>query len=338
METTTDQLTMKDVLDRLDKSYELIYVDYRESLDNNLDAVQNAIQNQEKYLIDEAVGLWEWYIDSSDASVDQIINNLKESLLSDFDEDEDGEIEAFIDEHIDEIREAIQDRDVSNPLEDLLRHTSDTPVFFDLGIDVEDTTFMDEVDFRDTMKTVKKALKIKLSDRTFDSSLTILLQQASYGGRLVVYFTGDVSELLDLNGANVVTFENPMIAVVDHWNGSGDSAELDGHKFSIPFDASNLFIDKTIKYNYSFAVCGMSSNWADCTRVSFSKKTRTSKPNRSTIHADLDRESALNATFKAGGCTLGDMDMKRHKRSNLYYDNNFPCGTHCRACGTFWID
>lgn len=337
METTTE-LTMKDVLDNLDKRYSLIYVDYQESLDNNLEAVQNAIQAQDKFLIEESIDLFEWYMESRDYAVDEAINELKDRLHSDFDEDEDGEIDAFVEDNIDAIREAIEERDDSYPLQDLIRNTSDTPVFFDLGIDVDGDCWADADSLKSNLKTVKRALKIKLSDRTFDSDLSMMLQQASYGGRLVVYFTGDISELLDLNGANVITFENPMIAVIDTYNGSGDSIDLDGHKFSAAFDPANLFIDKTIKYNYTFAVCGMSSNWADCTRVFFSKKTRKTKPNRSSLHAELDRESVLNATFKAGGCTPRDMDIKRHKDANLYYDNNFPCGTHCKACGTFWID
>lgn len=334
MNQPTD-LTLKDAIERLDKTYDLIYIDYRESLDDHLTAVQTAIQTQDKFSIDESLELWEWYIESRDDAVDYAVKELRESLESDFDFEED-ELDYFMEDNIDEIRMAIEDRDVSNPLDDLLRNTSESPIFFDLGVDVEDTTFMDDNDFRNLLKEVKKALKIKLSDRTFDSRLTMMLYQASYGGRLVVYFTESFENLMDLKGANRITFENPMVAVIDTFNGSGDNTDLDGHKFTVPFDPTNLFIDKTIKYNYSFAVCGMSSNWCDSTRVSFSKTNRTRKASPSSLHAELDREKQLNEVYKAGGCTFGDIDIRRHR--NTVYINDFPCGTRCRTCGTFWID
>lgn len=40
--------------------------------------------------------------------------------------------------------------------------------------------------------------------------------------------------------------------------------------------------------------------------------------------------------YKAGGCTLGDTDMRRHR--DVYYRNVFPCGSVCPHCGQFWGD
>jgi hypothetical protein len=36
-------------------------------------------------------------------------------------------------------------------------------------------------------------------------------------------------------------------------------------------------------------------------------------------------------------CTPGDMNYKRHT-GQQEYSNYYPCGTTCKACGTFWID
>ena len=50
----------------------------------------------------------------------------------------------------------------------------------------------------------------------------------------------------------------------------------------------------------------------------------------------MEYDAKCDAVFKTGGCTAGDMDMNRHR--NTYYLNEFPCGTHCPHCHTFWID
>lgn len=80
----------------------------------------------------------------------------------------------------------------------------------------------------------------------------------------------------------------------------------------------------------------MYSSFCDCTDVSFSKTSKKIKVKESSLHDELEKENQYNKTFKLGGCTPLDMDMQRHR--NTYYLNEFPCGTHCPHCNTFWID
>ena len=60
-------LTMEDVKNVMDKNYELCYVDYRDSFDDSLDVVQEAIQKQEWYPLDESID--DWFVDQEFNSV-----------------------------------------------------------------------------------------------------------------------------------------------------------------------------------------------------------------------------------------------------------------------------
>lgn len=40
--------------------------------------------------------------------------------------------------------------------------------------------------------------------------------------------------------------------------------------------------------------------------------------------------------FEQGKCSSGDMNINRHRA--VMYVNDFPCGSKCTDCGTFWID
>ena len=50
----------------------------------------------------------------------------------------------------------------------------------------------------------------------------------------------------------------------------------------------------------------------------------------------LKREAELDAKFKAGSCTAGDMKYTRHR--NTRYINEYTCRNQCLDCGTVWID
>ena len=50
----------------------------------------------------------------------------------------------------------------------------------------------------------------------------------------------------------------------------------------------------------------------------------------------MAREAKLDKTYRDGGCTAGDLKYERHR--NTTYINEYPCGTRCKSCGTFFID
>lgn len=330
MDATEKKLSYEQVKNLLDNRYELIYIDYRDNFDDDPEGIQKAIQAQDEFLLEE--NLYEnWLMDAQDESIDYIFKELKKTISNDF-ELEEEEAEDIIETYWEDLRQEIQERDISNPIHDLLRNTDDPVCFYDTGIELFEG--YDEADLKNAIRLVKKTLKIKT--KKYDTRISIMLQQASYGGLLVVYFRKDAEELMNIGEANTITFKNPMIAVIDMVNGSGDHTDLEGHQFSLPFTPKNIFVDKTFKYSYTFSVCGMYSNWCDCTDVSFSNTKSKREIETSALHAHQEREEELDRIFKSGKCTAGDMDMKRHRRT--IYINDFPCGTHCKDCGTFWID
>ena len=230
------------------------------------------------------------------------------------------------------IRELIEDRDTSDPVKDMLRHTREQVCFYDTGFEINEP--YDDEGYKEAYKIIKNALKIK--GNNYKREIDSLLVNASYGGRVVVYFLGDVESLSKTGDKNRIVFKNPAVAIIDTCNGSGSNEDFNGLTVSFPLDIENLFLDKTIKYNYTFEVCAMSSNWCNSTSVSFTKQGKTGKINKSTGNAEIEYEKKLNETFKNGSCTPCDMDMRRHR--DTYYLNEFPCGTHCPHCHTFWID
>lgn len=329
-----EKITAKDIIALLDNRYPLIYVDYRESLDDNLDKVAEAIRTQEWSPVDE--NIFEWYLDNQDYNVDYILKELVQEVEKEFEISEGEAHDLVFEEYFDEIREAIYDRDDSTPIDDLIRNSQDPVMFYDLGLDVDfNIPFGTEEELKQTLKEIKKALKIKLSETKYDPDLLLMIEQG-YCGKLVVYFTADIRDMMKLSDKTHVTFKNPMVAIINTWNGSGDHTDLPGHSFTIPFNIENFFMDKEIKYSYTYEVCGMYSDWCDCTSLVFSKKSGGEKKEKSELHIQADYEKKCNETFKAGKCTPMDMDYKRHR--NKTYINDSPCGTKCLDCGTFWID
>jgi hypothetical protein len=322
----------KKILNLFPKHIELVYVDYRDTLDGSEDKIQSAIQKQEWSELDDCI-LDDWLWESQDNSIDCLLKELNSDIQREFNVDEDR-ADEFIENHREELQEYLQEHDESTVMNDLLKNTSDLVMFYDTGEYIEEC--LDEEELNKTIKFVKKILKIKSTELQYDHKLSVMIEQASYGGRLVVYFNGDINRLMNLQNKNVITFENANIAIIDTMNGSGYNCQLDGYKFSLSFSPENIFLDKTIKYNYTYAVCSMSSSWCDDTNYSFSTKKIKATNKISTLNAELNNELELNKKFKAGKCTFGDMDMNRHK--NTVYINDFPCGTHCKDCGTFWID
>ena len=91
-----------------------------------------------------------------------------------------------------------------------------------------------------------------------------MIQQA-WSSELVVYFqldlSNDIDDLEDLFKAKSITFHDPYIALIDNWNGAGSHIQLKGLTLTVPYKPSDIYIDRLIKYSYSFDVCGLSDGY-----------------------------------------------------------------------------
>ena len=118
-------LTMEFIESIMDENYTLVWVDYRESLNENRDILQQCLEKQ------GCEELWskveDWYEDAEEQTTQEIIKGLKIHCI-DFHDFEEDEVEAFFEEHDDEIRDEIRERDDSTTVNDLIKNTRDIPV------------------------------------------------------------------------------------------------------------------------------------------------------------------------------------------------------------------
>ncbi len=118
-------LTLDFIISLMEESYTLIWVDYRDSLDEHLNLIQKCLDKQSCEDLWEKVD--EWYMDAEWEAIKEIIAKLKEEcvVFNDFDEEE---VDAFFEEHDDEIRDEIYIRNDSTTVEDLIKNTDDIPI------------------------------------------------------------------------------------------------------------------------------------------------------------------------------------------------------------------
>lgn len=330
---TKKELTFDVLKEHLDKSYHLVYVDYREDLNDHMDEIQTAIQTGE---MDSLYEVTDGYYDFENELTEYPIKELKKELVSDGFDEEDVNNAVF--DNLAELQNEIYERDTSTPLKDLIRNTPDQAAFYPVLDEYIEECWHDADLFKRQVRLIKKAVKIPYRNKTYDRKIEGMLSDASYGGQLVVYFYADLSYWLNLDSSKVnrIEFRDPVLAIVDHGGGSGGDCKLLDHVFTKPFDRQNIFLDRTIKYNYTYEVCGMSSDWCSDTEVRLYKGHNRGATKKSRIHAGIDVDKMYKEAYDKGGCTFGDMDIRRHR--GTYYLNEFPCGTHCPHCGTFWID
>lgn len=325
-----EKIKLEEVIDLLPKKVYLCEIDYRDSFDENHELMQKCIDENDLYPLEDACEFWDCEYDS----MDYYAKELAKDLVREFDV-EDDEADEIVEEFREKINDELRERNQSDPISDMLRNTSDPVMFYDTGEEF-DGFGNTAAQYRLDRMRIKKLLGIK--DSVHDHDIEQMLYQASYGGKLVVYFRQPITDFIGKDDCNMIEFRDPAIAIVDWWNGSGDHCHLSKVRFSLPFVRDNLVIDKTIKYNYTYAVCGMSSDWCD---PSSAELVRMDIPNEVTVRvSEINdhkiQEAKYNEVFQSGKCSLGDMDISRHR--NTKYINDFPCGTHCMDCGTFWID
>ena len=331
----TKEISFEEIKSLMNDKYYLLFVDYNDNLDEHADKLQAALETG---TTDPIMELIDWAFDET-LSLDNEKKELKEKIQKEFDITEE-EADGLMEKYECEIQDYIYDHDESTPIKDLFRNTSKQVVFYDTGYEMESESWSwSDEEILEEVERIKKIFNVTTSE--YDENIRVMIAQATYGGQLVVYFYKKIDDLLPEDPEKDFTkvdFKDASIAVIDVYGGSGDHTELIGHNFSLPFKRENLTIDKTIKYNYTYSVCGLYSHWCQRTVVNLSHK----KPDgnfevkESSMNAHKAKEAKYNEVFAQGKCSAGDMDINRHR--GIYYRNEYPCGSKCPHCGTFWID
>jgi hypothetical protein len=315
--------------DFMPSSVYLYYVDYRDSLDEFPELVNRCIVNNDLQPIDEEI--FEWWPCPEQYYLDDIEKEMMNEGLHD----------EFI-EHLDEIREWLWEHDESTPVSDLLRNTREISVYYDLGYEVSgwnDSWWgpSSRPNVNMDVHRVCQKLGIKKGTSDYDRVKT-MVAQASYGGELRIYFPADLEQLVSkqMDDFKTIHFKGHFaVGIIDSVGGSGDFEYFDIDK-KFPFVRENLIVSAMEKYSleHIFGICG---DWLrDVHHPEMTYTKSRAKVKKSGSAEKLSQEAKYIETFKAGGCTLGDTDMSRHR--DVYYDNNFPCGHHCPHCGQFWVD
>ena len=328
--------SLEEILELLPKTTSLTYVDYNENLDEAFKEMQADLHSNTSEKVDEYLdgSYWEQEADS----VKRILKTLRKELQSKFDLSK-SESKEIIEEHADYLRDEVYNRDDSNIISSLLSNTNKIVTFYDTGLEICAGSWQwSSSELTKNRKKVKRKLGINGTFK-YDDYIDQMLLQASYGGRLVIYFHLDYEYFFTYDEDNdfkSITFENAHIAVIDTYQGSGDNTFIPKHSFTLPFNRENVFIDECITYNYTYSVCGMSSNWCDDTKVTLAKESTGEEIEKSSLNAALDKENDYIKTYKSGACTYGDINIGRHRE--VTYINEYPCRNECTKCRTRWID
>lgn len=312
----------------LPKYVDLYYVGYDSNLDEHHDLLQKCIQKNEYTPLTEKV------YDFWDCPEDEYLDEIRRKMFLDGFGTEYEEAE-------DEIKEWLWEHDESNPVEDLLRNTSDLCVFYSLGIDLDHGyhySFMakphQNQSFRQSANRIRQALGIK-KGTTEDAKILELCESSNYGGELRIYFTGCMKDYIFNDGKDYQTIKFKgkfQVAVWSNADGAGDFVELELDR-EFPFIRENLQIsDVAEKYDIE-STCGLCGDWlSGCDKPSFSyeKPLRLRHIKKSEAVA---KELHFQKVFDDGGCSCGDCNINRHR--NVEFSEY---GFVCHDCGRTWYD
>lgn len=311
-----------------DRAY-LYEVGQGENLDNSVKEIQECLSSNSLCPLTEMI--YDWWDYPEGYYMDEIYREMESDGL----EDE-------FREHQDEILELLRERDASTPVDDLLGASGPFPMFYSLGESFSDLWCYgkcDEAQALEDIDYICELLNIP-KDSPQAKKIRTIRFESNYGGELRIYFHTDLQRMLtydEKNDFKAIRFKGKfMVALWDRSNGAGYEQEIE-LDLTVQFERSNLYHAEYEKYDI-ISTCGLCRDAIPETDPEMLKEMpeETKEVKSSTNPEYLAREAHLNEVFKSGKCTLGDMDMDRHR--DIEYRNEIPCGWKCPHCGTFWID
>lgn len=313
--------------DYIPMSVTLNYVDYNDNLDEQEEIQEQCIrQNCFIPLIEMTQ---EWFSEQETELLHEYQTEIEGKMTLD------GKSEEYR-EHEEEIQDLLYERNDTDPSDDLIRNSSATNMFYSLGVEIGDSDARGESEAMSCYR-IRRALKLKKGQ--YDDKILELVQNASYGGELRIYFNAMFNKLLtndtEKDFRTIRFHGDVVVAIADSRNGSGYDTVLPAD-ITLPFTRDNLFVDSQVHYSYADEICGMCNDWCDSTRWETGMKPLKSTIRTSRMVKHQLEEDGYEKTFREGRCTFGDMNYNRHR--NTFYIRSFPCGNKCPHCGTFWVD
>lgn len=309
----------------------LYCVDYRNDLHNSRDGMKlmsQCLSNNNLYPLSEIV------FDVWDNPEGYYIDEMQDAMEADGIE--------WDDEWIGDIREALWDKDESDPVSDLLRNTGDIIMYYDLCDEYGDAWCKSSDEIDDDVAAICGTLNIPLSDSKRVRLVRDILVNCCGMGGLRIYFRCPLKDAIsgdeyaeDKEDFKTIKFKgNYTVSIHNPIEGSGWSEEIE-LDCNFEFNRANLQLaDYGDRYTWR-DVYGCDPE-GDAPIFSMEESESALPVKESEANAAAKREEEYDRVFKAGGCTFGDMKYTRHR--DVYYRNDFPCGHICPHCGTFWID
>lgn len=199
-------------------------------------------------------------IDITDANMRFYKNEFKISISSEMSE---AEVYEFMETYNEEIEAEIYERDNSDLVTMISRHHESPVAFYDVGFELPSGSWSwSKKEVQYFKKQIKKALRIQGINK-WDEEIVRIINHASYGGTLNIYFKMELDEVFsNLQDANVIDFSRDInIGIVDHWNGSGFVDNLEKCHIRLPFNSENLHLEKNINYNWTYDISDSIENW-----------------------------------------------------------------------------
>ena len=117
----------RQLTDYVPRYVSLYHVDYRDDLDEHEDIQEECIRsNSLEKLYEKA---YEWYEEQESLNMQGYLEETRKNMEAD-------SLAGQFEEHEDEIRDLIYDRNDSDPAKDLIRNSSVTNFFYSLGVEI----------------------------------------------------------------------------------------------------------------------------------------------------------------------------------------------------------
>lgn len=304
----------------LEKEYphgvDLVYIDYRDHLSDKM--VAKIVETGFCETADEN----DWMCDARYESMNTVCRELFE--------------EYDIEDIEDDICDWFSEHDTSTPLKDLMSNTRPVLGYYKLGYEVDSSTYNDSW-LKEGMSMLKKVLGPNVY-RENEKDLILMLQESYYGGDLVILFNVDASDFQGELKDKYITFTDPVLCVMDRLNGSGYYERIKG-TVQVPLCRDRLRVDSVAPgYGIDSVFGGTRESYHSDYKMSSKRKGRLIKVDGEGGYSDAEkREMEYDRKWnEERKCTFGDMKISRHARTT--YRNEYPCGSKCEECGTFWID
>lgn len=199
----------------------LYYVDYRDDLSNHVKLLAQCVRKNNLYPLSEAI--YDWW----DYPEEQYLEEMQKEMK------DDGQ-EWNID-WIDDICEALRDKDDSNPIEDLIRNTGDISMYYDLCDSYGDAWCLTSDEIDDDVAAICGTLKIPLSDKKRVQLVRDVLFNCGGRGDLRIYFNCPLKDAIsgdeyaeNKEDFKVIKFKGSYtVSIHDPIGGGGWSEEIE---------------------------------------------------------------------------------------------------------------